>query len=81
MKLNDRIVRAAQTIIRAEIQSTPLRRALLLSQSLVALVQSRLSQQAALEALGITILDFSVTAINPTPETARALEAEAGNPC
>lgn len=77
MKLNDRIVRAAQTIIQAEIQSTPLRRALLLSQSLVALVQSRLSQQAALEALGITILDFSVTAITPTPETARALEAEA----
>ena len=71
MKLNDRIVRAA------EIQSTPLRRALLLSQSLVALVQSRLSQQAALEALGISILDFSVTAITPTPETARALEAEA----
>ncbi|NGE24022.1 NrtR-regulated NrtX, partial [Klebsiella pneumoniae] len=69
--------RAAQTIIQAEIQSTPLRRALLLSQSLVALVQSRLSQQAALEALGITILDFSVTAITPTPETARALEAEA----
>lgn len=40
-------------------------------------MQSRLSQQAALEALGITILDFSVTAITPTPETARALEAEA----
>lgn len=77
VRIGPRIVRAAQTIIQAEIQSTPLRRALLLSQSLVALVQSRLSQQAALEALGITILDFSVTAITPTPETARALEAEA----
>ncbi|MEG0277948.1 MAG: SPFH domain-containing protein [Morganella sp. (in: enterobacteria)] len=77
MKLSDRVVRAAQTIIQAEIQATPLRRALLLSQSLVALVQSRLSQLTALEAQGLVVLDFSVTAITPTPETARALEAEA----
>ncbi len=77
LKLNDRVVRTAQTLIQAKIQSTPLRSALLLSQSLVTLVLEQLSNHAALDTLGIAILDVSIAAITPSPETLKALEAEA----
>ncbi len=77
LKLNDRVVRIAQTLIQAKIQSTPLREALQLSQSLVTLVMKQLTEHPSLEALGITILDVSIVAISPSPETLKALEAEA----
>lgn len=77
LKLSDRIVRAAQTIIQAKIQTTSLRDALLISQSLVTLVSKQLAEQAAIESLGIAILDVSIAAIAPSPETLKALEAQA----
>lgn len=77
LKLSDRVVRAAQTIIQAKIQSTSLRDALLISQSLVTLVSKQLAEQAAIESLGIAILDVSIAAIAPSPETLKALEAQA----
>ena len=77
LKLSDRVVRIAQTLIQAKIQSTPLREALLLSQSLVTLVMEQLIEHPSLEALGIAILDVSIAAITPSPETLKALEAEA----
>lgn len=77
LKLSDRVVRIAQTLIQAKIQSTPLREALLLSQSLVSFVMSQLVQHPSLDALGIAILDVSIAAITPSPETLKALEAQA----
>ncbi|GAB1440005.1 SPFH domain-containing protein [Providencia sp.] len=77
LKLSDRVVRAAQTVIQAKIQSTSLRDALLISQSLVTLVSKQLAEQAAIESLGIAILDVSIAAIAPSPETLKALEAQA----
>ena len=77
LKLSDRVVRAAQTIIQAKIQTTSLRDALLISQSLVTLVSKQLAEQAAIESLGIAILDVSIAAIAPSPETLKALEAQA----
>ncbi|MGG4607717.1 SPFH domain-containing protein [Providencia sp. Me31A] len=77
LKLGDRVVRAAQTIIQAKIQSTSLRDALLISQSLVTLVSKQLAEQAVIESLGIAILDVSIAAIAPSPETLKALEAQA----
>lgn len=77
LKLSDRVVRAAQTIIQAKIQSTSLRDALLISQSLVSLVSKQLAEQAVIESLGIAILDVSIAAIAPSPETLKALEAQA----
>ncbi|HGM9947700.1 TPA: SPFH domain-containing protein [Providencia rettgeri] len=77
LKLSDRVVRAAQTIIQAKIQTTSLRDALLISQSLVILVSKQLAEQAAIESLGIAILDVSIAAIAPSPETLKALEAQA----
>ncbi|MDK7759187.1 SPFH domain-containing protein [Providencia rettgeri] len=77
LKLSDRVVRAAQTIIQAKVQTTSLRDALLISQSLVTLVSKQLAEQAAIESLGIAILDVSIAAIAPSPETLKALEAQA----
>ncbi|MEY0768137.1 MULTISPECIES: SPFH domain-containing protein [Providencia] len=77
IKLNDRVVRAAQTVIQAKIQTTSLRDALLISQSLVVLVSQQLAVQAVIESLGIEILDVSISAIAPLPETLKALEAQA----
>ncbi|EPG7575723.1 SPFH domain-containing protein [Providencia huaxiensis] len=77
LKLNDRVVRAAQTVIQAKVQTTSLRDALLISQSLVVLVSQQLAVQAVIESLGIEILDVSISAIAPLPETLKALEAQA----
>ncbi|MEQ5726149.1 SPFH domain-containing protein [Providencia rettgeri] len=77
LKLSDRVVRAAQTVIQAKIQTTSLRDALLISQSLVILVNQQLAEQAVIESLGIEILDVSISAIAPLPETLKALEAQA----
>ncbi|HCR4095252.1 TPA: NrtR-regulated NrtX [Providencia rettgeri] len=77
LKLSDRVVRAAQTIIQARIQTTSLRDALLISQSLVTLVTQQLAEQTLIESLGLEILDVSFAAIAPSPETLKALEAQA----
>nr|ELR5133723.1 NrtR-regulated NrtX [Providencia rettgeri] len=77
LKLSDRVVRAAQTIIQARIQTTSLRYALLISQSLVTLVTQQLAEQTLIESLGLEILDVSFAAIAPSPETLKALEAQA----
>ena len=55
----------------------PLRDALRCSDTLVRTVADGLRQAADLNSLGLEILGMSILAIKPTPETARALEAEA----
>lgn len=77
LKLSDRVVRSAQTVIQAKTQSTDLRDALLMGQPLVMLVSQQLSAHPALESLGIEILDVAISAITPSPETLKALEAQA----
>lgn len=77
LKIGDRVVRTVQSIVQSRVQSETLRNALTLNQSLVTLLQERLKEVATLAALGIEVLDVSVSAIKPTTETARALEAEA----
>jgi hypothetical protein len=76
-KLPLRITYAAQTTTRAEIQSRPLRKALIESDAIAARVREMLTASPALEALGVKLLGFAILAIKPTPETAKALEAEA----
>ncbi|WP_273804613.1 SPFH domain-containing protein [Providencia rettgeri] len=77
LKMSDRVVRAAQTVIQAKIQSTSLRDALLISRSLVTLVSQQLAEQSVINSLGIDILEVSIAAITPSPETLKALEAQA----
>ena len=77
LKMSDRVVRAAQTVIQAKIQSTSLRDALLISRSLVTLVSQQLTEQSVINSLGLDILEVSIAAITPSPETLKALEAQA----
>ena len=76
-KLPQRLVNLAQSFTRAEVQTRPLRNAIQSSQEIAAAVQAKLADSAALKALGVEVLALSITAIKPTPEMTRALEAEA----
>ncbi len=59
-----------------ELQSRKLQDALQGSEAISAAVRAGLKGSAELQALGLTVIGFSILAIKPTPETARALEAE-----
>lgn len=76
-KLPLRITHAAQNAVRAEVQGRPLRSVLLEADQIAARVGQALRGSEGLAALGVELLGFSVLAIKPVPETAKALEAEA----
>src|SRR5579859_5603453 len=76
-KLPQRVAHAAQTATRAEIQSRPLRSALVEADPIAGKVRAALAGSATLQALGVEVIAFSILAVKPAPETARALEAEA----
>jgi regulator of protease activity HflC (stomatin/prohibitin superfamily) len=77
LKLSDRVIRIVQSIVQNKVQNTGLRDTLKLAQTLVALLREQLIGDSSLAALGIALLDVSISAVQPTTETARALEAEA----
>ena len=72
---SQRIVNQVQVLIRGELENLPLRDVLRSSETLVKKVKVSLRSSDILNSLGIEILDFSILAIKPTPETSRALEA------
>jgi hypothetical protein len=74
-KIPARIVNHVQVLFREEVQGLALRDVLKASEVLVKKVRAELTGSSVLAALGIDVLDLSVVAIKPTPETARALEA------
>jgi hypothetical protein len=76
-KLPERIVHAVQTLTRAETQRLPLAAALTDASGLGARVLAGLRTADAVVRLGVEILGLSVLAVRPTPESAKALEAEA----
>jgi regulator of protease activity HflC (stomatin/prohibitin superfamily) len=76
-KLPQRLVTLAQVLIRAEIGRLPLREALRASDDLARALQAGLAHSETPAALGVEVLDVSITAIRPSPEMARALEADA----
>jgi hypothetical protein len=75
-KLSQRIINTVQVLTKKEIQSLSLRDALRSSEKLVALISSGLKSNDELSSLGLEILGFSILAVKPNKETARALEAE-----
>lgn len=77
LKLGDQVVRMVQAIVQARVQAVTLRDALGLNQELVVSIRKGLAEQAAQGALGIGVVNVNIAAIQPMPETARALEAEA----
>jgi regulator of protease activity HflC (stomatin/prohibitin superfamily) len=77
LKLQDHVVRAAQAIAQNALQQTSLRQALGFTQTLTTKLKQTLNQQQVLSSLGIELTEATVTSINASPETSRALEAEA----
>ncbi len=75
-KLPQRLINIVNVHARAQIQRLPLRQAVRESDALVEALRPKLAASPEIAALGLEILGFSVLAIKPTPETARALEAE-----
>lgn len=76
-KLPERLIHTLQTLTRAIMQSLVLKDALTSSDAIVAEVLDKLKKSPAVSALGVEILSLSILGIQPTPETGRALEAEA----
>lgn len=75
-KLPERVIHVINVLARAELQKLPLREAIRASDQLVTEVKRRLVGAEEITALGLEVLGLSILAIKPTPETARALEAE-----
>lgn len=75
-KLPERVIHVINVLARAELQKLPLREAIRASDELVTAVKGRLIGAEEITALGLEVLGLSILAIKPTPETARALEAE-----
>ncbi len=76
-KLPERLIHTLQTLIRAITQRLVLRDTLVSSDSIVAEALTKLRESEAVSTLGVEILTLSLLSIQPTPETSRALEAEA----
>jgi hypothetical protein len=76
-KLPQRVINVVNVLARAELQKLPLREAIRSSDALVQAVKAGLTASEEIHSLGIEILGLSILAIKPTPETSRALEAEA----
>lgn len=71
------MINLLQTLVRAQVQRLPLREAIYASETIATSVFSKFAGHEALNPMGIEILALSIQAIRPTPEMARALEAEA----
>ena len=73
-KLRNRIINLVQVKMRTAIEQLDLRQALAASQALVSEIKTELGDSDILKSLGVEVMDLSIIAIKPTPETARALE-------
>ncbi len=77
MRLSERVIRNIQTTVQTAMQASSLRDALVSVQSLVKLLNETLGDDQSIKQMGIGILGVSISAITPTPETSKALEAVA----
>lgn len=76
-KLPERLVHTLETLTRSIIQRLALKDVLVTSDAISSEALQKLSQSDAVSCLGVEILSLALLAIKPTPETSRALEAEA----
>jgi hypothetical protein len=75
-KLPERVVHNVNVLARAALQKLPLREAIRASDEVVQTIKAGLIGAPEITSLGLEVLGLSILAIKPTPETARALEAE-----
>lgn len=76
-RLGDRVAQQVEVIVQQAVQALDLKAALRASASIARTAQAELAAQPEIAALGLEILGVSVMAVKPTPDIARALEAEA----
>ncbi|MEO8062005.1 MAG: SPFH domain-containing protein [Pseudomonadota bacterium] len=76
-QLTRRVIRAVEVLSAEVIKGVPLKSALLASDALAKRVTLGLGQHPEIRSLGLEVLGVAVLGIKPTPETAKALEAEA----
>jgi hypothetical protein len=76
-KLPERLVHTMQTLTRAVTQRMVLRDVMVSSDAIVDEVLAKLKASEAVTTMGVEILGLSLLGIQATPETARALEADA----
>jgi SPFH domain/Band 7 family protein len=76
-KLPERLVQTAQILARGIVQARSLREVLVNAEPLVTTLLPQLRASEVVRMLGVEILGLSILAVRPTPEIARALEAEA----
>lgn len=76
-KLMDRVLGVVEVLIQKALKQMDLKQALLASDDIAAVIESGLREQTEIQSLGLNVLRASVLAVKPTPETAKALEAEA----
>ncbi|MDR3054197.1 MAG: SPFH domain-containing protein [Zoogloeaceae bacterium] len=75
-KLPERLVNLALGVIKGAIKNLTLKKAIISSDEVARRAQQVLADHEMVNALGVEILELSVAAIKPNPETAKALEAE-----
>lgn len=76
-KLPERLINITHTLARSITQRFALRDLLVGSDAVVAEVLGKLRPSEGVATLGVEVLGLSLLSIKPTPETARALEADA----
>jgi hypothetical protein len=76
-KLPQRILGTVEVLAQQAVKALPLKEALQASDRIAEAIASGLCSRADIASLGLEILGVSVRGVKPTPDTARALEAEA----
>jgi hypothetical protein len=76
IKLNERLVQAAQVRTRTYVQSLPLRNVLSSSATLEQEASAGLRKLDSLGRMGIEVLDLLILSIRPSPEMGKALQTE-----
>jgi SPFH domain / Band 7 family len=77
VRLGDRVAQQAEVIVQQAVQALGLKEALRASALIARTAQKELGAQPEIAALGLAILGVSIMSVKPTPDIARALEAEA----
>lgn len=75
-KVEERLVHTAQVLTRGVVGKLKLTEALATSEGLAATVRDGLKNSEVVKSMGLELLALSVLSLKPTPEMARALEAE-----
>lgn len=75
--LGERVAMQVEVIVQQAVQAMALKQALRSSAQIARSARSELAAQPEIIALGLEILGVAIVAIKPTPDIARALEAEA----